>query len=215
MALVVGFMGVTQAHALADGQEDFLLTISVEETTVRQGENFRGSVELKNNSGKDLMIAYSYLFWPHIPGWDVQVDWGGAIVTELPYPGNRLRLFGVNNVIRNVDIFTRDGETWSFGQTLELGTHELRYRATFYLNWGQENQQQIGVWSNTITLTVLPPCEPGCDCAECTKTPFDTVPNTGIPGIRGAIIAMLAFLAVSITSWGYIIRRRLIHGKNE
>ena len=43
---------------------------------------------------------------------------------------------------------------------------------------------------------------------------FGEVPKTGVPGITGAIIAMFTFLAISIVSWGYILRRRLINGKN-
>jgi hypothetical protein len=40
------------------------------------------------------------------------------------------------------------------------------------------------------------------------------VPPTGIPGIRGYTIAMIVFLLVSAALWGYILRRRLIKGKN-
>ena len=38
-------------------EDDFILTISVEEATIRQGENFKVNVELKNNSEEDQKMS--------------------------------------------------------------------------------------------------------------------------------------------------------------
>ena len=45
----------------------FVLTISVEETNLPQGEDFVVNVELKNNSREDQTIGVDVLFWSHIP----------------------------------------------------------------------------------------------------------------------------------------------------
>jgi hypothetical protein len=45
------------------------------------------------------------------------------------------------------------------------------------------------------------------------RTAFGVAP-TGIPGITGAMMAMFAFMLFAVGLWGYIIRRRLIHGRN-
>ncbi|MCL1843229.1 MAG: hypothetical protein FWF79_05410 [Defluviitaleaceae bacterium] len=57
-----------------------------------------------------------------------------------------------------------------------------------------------------VTPHIVPslPCLPGCDCPECYDTGFGPVPNTGVPRITEAIMAMFAFLAISIASWVYI-----------
>jgi len=142
--------------------EDFVLTISVEETTLPQGENFIVNVELKNNSGEDKEIVHVFLFWPHIPNWHLLEEWGG-IAIDPPYP--KTRLIEAGGVIRNITFDGREGGGWLIGNTLEPGTHELRFVATFSLNCGQDDQQPIEVSSNTIVLTVLEPepqiC-PGC-----------------------------------------------------
>ena len=64
--------------------EDFVLTISVEEATLPQGNNFSVHVELRNDSGRDLEISHFFLFWPHILGWD-RFE-GRQIVIDLPPP---------------------------------------------------------------------------------------------------------------------------------
>jgi len=119
--------------------EDFILTISVEETTLPQGEYFTVHVALTNNSGEDHEIIYSLLFWPNVP---LQ----NAVEVDLPEPQSRF--FEAGSVIQDTLRITPD---------LEPGTHELRFRATFLLNWGQGDHRQIEVWSNTVELTVTEP----------------------------------------------------------
>ena len=117
---------------------DFILTISVAEITLPQGENFRVDVELRNNSGKDHEITYFHLFQSQILSCD------SIRVAKYP-PLPQIVFFEADSIIR---------AGWYVGTALEPGTHELRFRAAFWLNWGQDNQQWIEVWSNTIMLTV-------------------------------------------------------------
>ena len=128
--------------------ENYVLTISVEETSLPQGENFKVSIELKNNRGESHEIAYDFLFWPFISGWDLLGD------VVIDPPEFQSRFFEANEVLRNIGLWGEEGEEWLIGADLEPGTHELKFSATFYLNWLQENQQQIEIWSNTITLVV-------------------------------------------------------------
>jgi len=128
---------------------DFVLTISVENATVKQGENFTVNVELKNNSGEDKEIFFDYLFSPTIQGWDLFAEWG--IYYDIF--GKSIALFEAGSVLC-VKGSPMQNNVWEIGSTLEPGTHELRFLADFYLNWGREDLQQIEVWSNTITLIV-------------------------------------------------------------
>jgi len=130
--------------------EDFVLTISVEETTLPQGENFRVHVELKNNSGEDHEIVHVFLFWPHIPNWHLLEEWGGIVIDP---PAPQSRFFPANGILRNINLDGHESEAWLIGFTLEPGTHELRFAATFNLRL-QDDFQPIQVWSNPITLTV-------------------------------------------------------------
>jgi len=131
--------------------EDFVLTISVEETSVSQGENFRVTVELRNDSEEDHEITYNFLFWPTIPDWNLLDDLGGI---DIDPPEPQSRLFEANSVIRNIGIWGSDVEAWFIGNTLDPGTHVLRFRAMFYLDGVYFEQQPIEIWSNTIVLTV-------------------------------------------------------------
>jgi len=124
----------------------FVLTISVEETSLPQGEPFIVNVELWNNSGEDHEIYSGSLFWPHILDWDLFDE------IERPPSGHGPTFFEADSIIRNRGFW--GGEAWRIGSALEPGTHELRFNARFILNWGPENPQFIEVWSSTITLMV-------------------------------------------------------------
>ena len=116
--------------------EDFELTISIEETSLPQGEPFMVNVELRNNSGEDHEIVHVLLFLPHLPGWHI------GMPVDPPEPQSRF--FEAGSAIR---------DTWHIGSPLEPGIHELRFTATFLLIL-QDSHQPIQVWSNTIMLTV-------------------------------------------------------------
>ena len=125
--------------------ENFVLTITVEETALPQGEDFRVNITLKNNSGECHEIGYSILFWPSIPDW-----WPfGGISIDPPEP--QTRFFETNGIIQNIGLWGNEGEEWLIGFDLEPGIHELRFRAAF---WLEGDEQTIEIWSNTILLTV-------------------------------------------------------------
>jgi len=135
---------------------DFVLTISTEEATLPQGEGFKVNVELKNTSGDDLEILHSFLFWPHIPNWHFLSDDMRGISIDPPEP--RIRHLEASGVLRNIELMGNcSNEPWLVGVTLEPGTHELRFRASFNIYFGQDSTlayQPVEVWSNTIILTV-------------------------------------------------------------
>ncbi len=120
-----------------DEMKDFEFTISVDKVTIEYGENFNVFVTLKNGSGKDFTIAVSILFWPRITGWDYPI--------EIEAPEYQNILLAANDVLY---------DSWTFGDDLEVGTHELKFRAGFILNWQQENERHIELWSNIVVLTV-------------------------------------------------------------
>lgn len=131
-------------------QEDFVLTIAVEDTTIRQGENFTVNVEMKNNSQADCEISYSFLFWPRIPGWYWQPF--GDVAIDPPF---FQRNFEANSVLRNIHPLSgEDQGPFLFGEDLEPGTYELKFSASFWLNWEQENEQEFRILSNPVMITV-------------------------------------------------------------
>ena len=131
-------------------QEDFVLTIAVEDTTIRQGENFTVNVEMKNNSQADCEISYSFLFWPRIPGWYWQPF--GDVAIDPPF---FQRNFEANSVLRNIHPLSgEDQGPFLFGEDLEPGTYELKFSASFWLNWQQDNQQEFRILSNPVMITV-------------------------------------------------------------
>jgi len=133
---------------------DFALSISVEQTTLQQGENFVVNIELRNLSGNELEIARYFLFYPSIPS----VSW---IIDRVPPP------------LPTFEVFEKAG---SIFQTLNLdsyyeldsGIFQLQVNAMFFVNWQQPSDpesesipwqkpsdaQQINIISNTIVLTV-------------------------------------------------------------
>jgi len=143
---------------------EFLLTISVEETTLTQGENFQVNVELKNNSGQDVEITYSLLFWPHIVGMP-NID--GMVITP---PHLRTVLFEAGNVLANTGMGSGlleegvrksepcsfVGTPWEFGHSLEPGSYELHFVASFIINSGRDGEQSVSIRSNMVLITVTP-----------------------------------------------------------
>ena len=136
--------------------DDFELTISMEETSLPQGENFIVHVELKNNSGQDLEIATYSLFSPHIPG----QHW---IFQSLVPPWPNFVFFRADSTFsRTIHL------NWYYD--LSPGVYELTIGTTFYIGWEQpadpenepipwkvpSNAQRIDIVSNTIELTVQP-----------------------------------------------------------
>ena len=131
--------------------EPFVLTISVEEATLPQGEAFSVDVKLENNSGEDHVLYYSLFFIPSIPGWH---PFGGV---AIDLPEYRPVSFEADSALRRRLGIMNPLEPNMFSEhriTLEPGEHELRVRASFVLNLGQDNSQRIRLWSNTVKLTV-------------------------------------------------------------
>jgi hypothetical protein len=138
--------------------DGFSLTISVAETALPQGENFGANVELKNQSGKDLEISVSLLFYPMIPNW-----YPDPIDMPLPetilFPKDSVIICEPNGRLPPYDdfptMFGVGGSGWGDHNEIPLpvGKHKLRFKAVFCL--GSE-QKRIEVLSNTIELTVLP-----------------------------------------------------------
>ena len=178
VTLMAAFLSVTVAACEPPGgnggctqtQGDFILTISVEEPAVPQGEPWWVDVELKNQSGRDIEIIVDMLFWPHIPNWLPSAR-------DMPMP--QTIFFQKNSVIRrepgqhsppfDEPVRFAVGGDIGYGEygnrPLPVGRHNLRYRARFWLRdeiphnelplctppW----DEAIEVWSNTVTLRVL------------------------------------------------------------
>ena len=142
------------------GAGDFVLTISVEETTLPQGENFRVNIELKNNSGEDHEFALFgvehegtiyFLFSPHIPG----EYW---IFERFPPPWPIFVFFENGSTISQIMHLN-----WYY--ELPQGVYQLTVHASFFLGWEHNhkllpweipcNVQHVSVLSNTIVLTVV------------------------------------------------------------
>jgi hypothetical protein len=143
-----------------NSDEDFVLSISVEETTLRQGEEFRVNVALLNNTSQAVEINYFVLFDYSIPNYNKWCCGYGCIGSEcesgllvapfdLPEPTAML--------IESGDVIL---STQSVGRRLPIGTHELRFSAMFWLDNSTDNTV---IRSNTVLITVE---NSDCDCIE-------------------------------------------------
>jgi len=146
-----------------DGGCNFLLTITVEETTLPHGENFEVHIELKNVSGRDVRIYYfdrfgttGSLFIPHISG-----GWRYPII-EISF-SPQASILHSNESIK---------KTWYLGELhyhdillmgdiskfLSIGTHDIIVSASFHLRWRESSHRRnrsIRMYSNTVILTVV------------------------------------------------------------
>jgi hypothetical protein len=149
--------------------DDFKVTITVEEDTLTYDElrgGFEVYAELKNISGRDVEIETTEggIFFPRIPNWrdiimrdmsalNVILPPNGAIRRE-PYWG--LELLGEPRSFIVGPRGYEGGNDISGREWLPVGTHELRVLSMFYIIDEDGRKRFMEVWSNMITLTVLP-----------------------------------------------------------
>ena len=142
LVVLMGVVCVGCGYVYNEG--DFVLTISVKETTITRGEDFVVEVQLENLSGKDVKIRY--LGFPVSPRIE---DWIYPLLTDTP---------SANLTIKKNESFH---DVWYLGGgeieemieqdwILKSGVHELKFRTTFSIN-----KQSIEVWSNAVELTVI------------------------------------------------------------
>lgn len=138
----------TAIDAVEEGEmRDFVMTISVNKTTLAQGENFRVNVGLKNNSEKDFEIIFNYGFIAHVPNFIDFFDPSNP-AGEMPEP--QTILFEKNSVLQNIGFWgTQEPDGILITNQLNQGRHELSFHFTFSFAG-----QSIRVWSNKIVLTV-------------------------------------------------------------
>ena len=96
-------------------------------------------ITLTNWSSYDIEIAYFFLITPIIP-----TATNYPSVTEMPEEPY-LKQFNENDRIILKD---------DLGGYFDLGIHEVKYKALFYINWGKENEQTIEILSNTIQIEI-------------------------------------------------------------
>ena len=127
---------------LRGDEEDFVLTISVDSSTVTHGQRIFASAELKNNSGRahEIMVPAFLIYFPTMEGWLEHI----SIFPPRP-----------QSIHLDIEGILTCSEIFSVLVGQELGTYELRAVASFYLSHGQENEERVLIWSNTIVITVV------------------------------------------------------------
>ena len=137
----VWHMRVTEVSA-----DDFLLTISVKETTLPRGEDFVVNVRFENQSGRNIRMV---LHWPspavpHVENWD---GWQRTL-PRLP-PGHWWLNLNHGEYHEATWLLGGIGGHDTLSIALPSGTHELRFRAVINVD-----QETVEVWSNVVILTV-------------------------------------------------------------
>ena len=122
---------------------DFILTISVVNATLPQGQDFVVDVEFKNNSGQDVIFGFFISdFIPRIAGWDFWCEIG-VVAYEMPqFP--------------TLIDFEKDSTIFierQFGRSLDAGSHKLRFQTMGFVRVKGQGRL-LNVWSNTVVLTV-------------------------------------------------------------
>jgi len=128
------------------GMEDFVLTISIEETTVRRGEDFKAHVELKNQSGEDREIGFSLGFIAHIPGY---IDFFDPNNPDIEMPEPQSIILKNNGILRNIRFWGNEAQDGILITGLSSGTYKLSFHFLFGFSG-----QSMRIWSNTIVLNV-------------------------------------------------------------
>jgi len=135
------FTGCEENYAYKEG--DFVLTVSVAETTLFQGEKFKVDIAFENFSDRSHDIDVFFLFTPRIPAW----EFIGPVAAEMPqYP---------SSIFFAEDSSMQRSEYIDVALQQKPGIYELTYWADFYLNYGKPNEQHIAISSNVIALTVI------------------------------------------------------------
>lgn len=143
--------------------EDFLLTITVRETTIPLGRSVRADVEFKNVSGQDLVVGYImpwqmivYTFWDGYQYVFVHVNTEGyPLFTNM----EKNAVHRLDNVV--IDVPERTGthhvkldisrySGWNF--ELMLCLYECCISQYWFENWYNHN---ISISSNIVTVTVV------------------------------------------------------------
>ena len=117
--------------------QDFSLTISMERTVFSKGGDGFVSIELKNTSDKSAKLVYNVLFVPDF-----------STATDLP---------PVSEQSETIETIVPAGSSITgkinIGDYFAPGTHEIRYKAVFYVNEVSE-ETAICLYSNPIEITV-------------------------------------------------------------
>jgi len=135
---------------------DLVLTISVKNATITQGQDFRVNVELKNQSGEGREVSWAFGFFPHIQGYIDYIDpnFNYPYILELEAPEPRSQFLENNEILRNLSVFGVESPDGIIISTsgLRLGTVDLS-RGTHSLRFHFGRSTNI-IWSNTIIITV-------------------------------------------------------------
>lgn len=118
---------------------NFDLTISTVKNKFSKNEEIKVSISLTNQSGKDEEISYFFLITPNIP-------------TATNYPvGTDMPQYPYTRGFQNNETITITND---LGGYFARGKHEIKYNATFYLNWGGLDETTIAISSNIIAVTI-------------------------------------------------------------
>ncbi|MCH5163991.1 MAG: hypothetical protein J1F36_03155 [Clostridiales bacterium] len=130
--------------AYENKQQDYVLTISAQKQVYGLYEDIFIDITLENRSGKDMEIAYYFLFYTESNTGETYA------VHELPMVTTK-KLFKNGEIIQQ----TRHSDI-----SFPTGHHGLKYKAIFYLSWEmteygyEETYDSVEVWSNEIEFTV-------------------------------------------------------------
>jgi hypothetical protein len=118
----------------------FEVIIAINKQVFTEKEEIEVEVSIKNNNSFDVGIAYFILFTAIIP-----TATRYPVATEWP-PEAYVRNFKAGDNIKRKDYL---------GGCFDIGVHEIKYKAEFYINWGEENQQKIEVLSNALQIEII------------------------------------------------------------
>ena len=131
---------------------DFVLTISMNNTTVSHGQDFNVNVELRNNTENDFKIVISWLAVLYPIGWDADPRNPDP---EADPPFYQVMFYG-NTALTSVSV--RSGG-FVRSQNLRLGQHFLVFKSSFRII--EKNGEFVGadrdtsVFSNVLRINIV------------------------------------------------------------
>ena len=126
----------------SESQNDlgFELLIAINKTVFTEKEEIKIEISFKNNNSFDVEIAYFFLWTPIIP-----TATHYPVETEWP-PEAYVKNYKAGEIFKSKDYL---------GGCFDIGVHEIKYKAEFYINWGKENQQKIEFMSNVLQIEIV------------------------------------------------------------
>ena len=151
VVLVFGAFVLVGCENYVFNEEDFVLTIYVENATLPQGQNFVATAILQNNSGRTLRYYSPFVFPLH--WWVEGNEW--VLVADMSFvaPPSQRWNFEADSYLQTVFTVPTRWQTYDDEGYQLPGDYMLKARVNFWLGQRQNNEDFFVISTSPITIT--------------------------------------------------------------